>query len=189
MSKKEIQTPENWSWKITSEDIERIKGHDVERLNAVFMANYDRIRAMAGAYCRNHYKMEFVDDCVNQVYVEFASYGFETNGSMFWDVRHSFFRACLYSKCRSLDEPLKGRKDDEGARLGELIPDPNPTSEEQAEMRETKEESAPRIFNIILEIAEREQANGAFSEEKIRSLVEYVFPTYYYEEIKEMAGC
>lgn len=43
---REIPTPENWHWKITPEDVIKIKAFDRETINRVYFDNYDKFKSM-----------------------------------------------------------------------------------------------------------------------------------------------
>ncbi len=151
------------------------------------MANYDKFRSMAYKFCAKHRRLDLVDDCVNQVYIDFSLYAFKDTLTMYWDIKYSFLRACLFARdCVSLETPLS---DEDGGTFGDIIADNSPTAQERIEMRETITESAPKIFSLLREIFNREQRRqGVLTEKNIKTLVEYIFPTYRYEEIRRLAG-
>ena len=109
-----------WHWKITPEQIERIKANDRETVNSVYLDNLLTFRKMAFKYCRNARKWDCVGDCVNQIYVDLTDYDFTDTKTLFWSIYKSFRRACMSVRVPvvSLDKPLL---DEEGATFGDMI--------------------------------------------------------------------
>ena len=115
-----IQTPENWHWKITPEQIARIKVRDRDTVNQVYFDNLDKFKAMAYRYCRIHKQYSYFRDCVQQVYVDMMDYDYTDSRVLFWSIRHSFWRATgLTNKpFVSLDAPIL----DGNGVLSDIIP-------------------------------------------------------------------
>ena len=47
---RDIPTPENWHWKITPEDIEKIKANDRDTINRVYFDNLPKFEKIAKRY-------------------------------------------------------------------------------------------------------------------------------------------
>lgn len=113
-------TPQGWDWKITPEQIERIKQRDRDTVNQVYFDNLDRFKKMAYRYCRLRKAYSYFRDCVQQVYVDMINYDYSNSRSLFWSIRHSFWYAIGITRTPviSLDEPIF---DGDGV-LSDIIP-------------------------------------------------------------------
>ncbi len=114
--------PTGWHWKITPEQIEKIKQRDRDTVNKVYFANLEKFKRMAYRYCCIRKQYSFFRDCVQQIYVDMLYYDYSDSRTLFWSIKRSFFRACGLSKyCRkSLDEPI-GDSDSDSV-LADIIP-------------------------------------------------------------------
>ena len=102
------QTPDEWHWKITPEQIARIKAGDRETVDRVYMDNLDKFRAIAWRYCEDINRLDIVQDCIQQIYVDLPTYNFNDTGKLYWSIRNSFRAAGMLSRrpCVSLETPL-----------------------------------------------------------------------------------
>ncbi len=115
-----IQTPENWHWKITPEQIARIKVRDRDTVNQVYFDNLDKFKKMAYRYCRLAKQYSYFRDCVQQIYVDMMDYDYTDSRVLFWSIRRSFWRATGLTKkpSVSLDQPIL----DGNGVLSDIIP-------------------------------------------------------------------
>lgn len=110
-----------WHWKITPEQITKIKAGERETINRVYFDNLPTFERMARKYCRHFFRLyEFLGDCVNQIYVDMPDYDYNDALSLYFSIHASFARASLANRRRtvSLDLPVKEK---EGATLGDFI--------------------------------------------------------------------
>ena len=117
----EKYTPNGWHWKITPEQIEKIKERDRDTINKVYFDNYDKFERMAKRYCNILNRRELVDDCTQQIYADIMDYDYTDTRTLYHSIRHSFWAACGVGKCDivSLDETLY---DDGETTLGDILP-------------------------------------------------------------------
>ena len=87
-------TPTNWHWIITPEQIEKIKANDRDTLNNVYFDNYDKFKRMAKGYCYKIRRLDLLEDCIQQVYVDMANYDYTNALVLASCIKHSFWRAC-----------------------------------------------------------------------------------------------
>lgn len=116
-------TPQGWHWKITPEQIEKIKERDRDTVNKVYFDNYDKFERLAKWYCDIIKRRELVDDCTQQIYADIIDYDYTDTRTLFYSIRRSFWTAC---GCRttkydfvSLDETLY---DDGETILADILP-------------------------------------------------------------------
>lgn len=102
------ETPDKWHWKITPEQIARIKVGERETVNRVYMGNLGKFRAMAWRYCESINRLDIVQDCIQQIYVDLPAYNFRDTGKLYWSIRKSFRAAGMLTRrpCVSLETPL-----------------------------------------------------------------------------------
>lgn len=114
-------TPQGWHWKITPEQIEKIKERDRDTVNAVYFDNYDKFKSMAKRYCDIIRRRELVDDCIQQIYADMVDYDYTDARTLFYSIRRSFWTACGVGKVDvvSLDETLY---DDGETTLADILP-------------------------------------------------------------------
>lgn len=113
--------PPYWHWKITPEQIEKIKGRDRDTVNKVYFDNLDKFKRMAYRYCGLKKQYSYFSDCVQQIYVDLIGYDYSNSRTLFHSIKHSFYRATGFSKYvqRSLDEPIG--KNSRGGVLGDIL--------------------------------------------------------------------
>ncbi|MCI9405033.1 MAG: hypothetical protein HFJ21_06995 [Clostridia bacterium] len=105
--------PTGWHWKITPEQIERIRQRDRDTVNQVYFDNLDKFKAMAYRFCGLRKFYDDFQDCVQQIYIDLVNYDFTNSKRLFWSIRGSFYRVC-YSRYRyvSLSTPIMNGIDD-----------------------------------------------------------------------------
>ena len=142
--------PSGWHWKITPEQIEKIKERDLDTVNQVYFDNLDKFKAMAYNFCYSREVSYCFEDCVQQVYVDLLDYDFSNSKRLFWSIRNSFYRACppLLSGTVSLFTPIKGADD---IALMDCI---EALDEVDAEQRKQEQER-----HVLAIIAEQKQLN------------------------------
>lgn len=130
--------PTGWHWKITPEQIAKIKANDRATINEVYLSNYAKFIRIAKNYCRRVKRSQFWIDCVNQIYVDLPLYNYSDTNSLYLSMKRSFRYACgfpknCYNVCvLSLDLPVYGDDgDDDLKTLGELIGVTDTTDEER----------------------------------------------------------
>ena len=135
--------PDGWHWKITPEQIEKIKERDRDTVNKVYFDNLDKFKRMAYKYCRNSKQYSFFKDCIQQIYVDMLYYDYTNSQTLFWSIRRSFHRAVGLPRVPilSLDLPFKYDSD---LTLADLIP-----SNESLECEIDREEKNRRVLEII----------------------------------------
>ena len=101
-------TPDKWHWKITPEQIAKIKAGERETVNRVYMDNLDKFRRIAWRYCDSIKRLDIVLDCIQQIYIDLPVYDFTDTGKLYWSIRKSFRAAGMLTRrpCVSLDAPL-----------------------------------------------------------------------------------
>lgn len=62
-----------WHWKITPEQIEKMKENDRETVNEVYADNLKKIRAIGYGFCRRARCFSCYEDFLQQVYIDFAT--------------------------------------------------------------------------------------------------------------------
>ncbi len=88
-----ITTPESWHWDISPEDVKKLNAVDRDTINRVYFANFKKFERIANKYCRFVIRNpSYIDDCVQQIYVDLPLYDYTDNGTLF---------ACLMRSCRS----------------------------------------------------------------------------------------
>lgn len=72
---RDIPTPENWHWKITPEDIEKIKANDRDTINRVYFDNLPKFASVARGYIwrsravGRYIDLSYVQDIINEIYL------------------------------------------------------------------------------------------------------------------------
>lgn len=118
---RDIPTPENWHWKITPEDIEKIKANDRDTINRVYFDNLPKFAKVAGKYVHGKRAMRFsvdksiIEDIKQQFYIDLPTYNFTNALTLYSGLRRTcanlvFGRSVLTD---SIDEQLfdEGRAD------------------------------------------------------------------------------
>ena len=115
---KAIPVPGNWHWAITPEDVNGLKAVDRETVNRVYFANYDKFCKCAYNFCRKRNKFSYVDDCVQQIYLDLPLYDY-TNALTFFRGLTKTFIHCSYWGFRSVSffSPVGRNKDGEDLLL------------------------------------------------------------------------
>ncbi len=100
--------PSGWHWKITPEQIEKIKANDRDTINQVYFDNLKQFKKMAYKYCGENKLYSFFRDCVQQVYLDLPLYRFDSCFELSFSIKNSFARACMSCKrvLLSLDKLL-----------------------------------------------------------------------------------
>ncbi len=132
-----------WHWRIMPADIEKIKANDRETINRVYFGNLEKFRRMALKFCFQCRNYDFLEDCINQIYIDMTEYDYSSRLSLWWSIQASFRRASIVTRFAplSLDKPLS---DDTEATLYDLIPAPETDEEEERE-------HAQNVLEIIAE--------------------------------------
>ena len=114
-------TPTGWHWKITPEQIEKIKERDRDTVNQVYFDNLDKFKRIAYRFCRNTKRLSYYLDCVQQIYVDILDYDFSCARKLYWSLYHSFYRAVGYTRYNtvSLDKAIF---DDNDATFHDIMP-------------------------------------------------------------------
>ncbi len=101
--------PTGWHWKITPDQIEKIKKRDRDTVNQVYFDNLDKFKMMAYRFCGIRRVYSIFQDCVQQIYVDMCDYDYTNRRTLFWSIRHSFYK-CRYSRFDevSLSTPIGG---------------------------------------------------------------------------------
>ena len=81
-----------WHWKITPEQIERLKAKDIETLNKVYFDNLEKFKRIGITFCLKARDFYFYDDFLNQVYVDLPFYHFENLSKFYMSLNTSFKR-------------------------------------------------------------------------------------------------
>lgn len=139
------KNPTNWHWKITPEQIPKIKANDRDTINRVYFDNLSTFRAMAGKYCRHTQLFDFFEDCIQQIYVDLPKYRYDDAKALYWGIRTSFIFASLANRhcCASLDARLSDDEDENLTLLDCIGVDGFKESEER--------EQARNVLSIIAE--------------------------------------
>lgn len=102
-------TSQGWHWKITPEQIEKIKQRDRDTVNQVYFDNLEKFKRMAFKFCGEHKLYSYFKDCVQQIYADMLYYDYSNSLRLFCSIRTSFYRATMDSvRAISLDEPIFG---------------------------------------------------------------------------------
>lgn len=169
-----------WHWKITPDQIERLKAKDIGTLNKVYFDNLETFKRIGLSFCRKaHRDFYYYDDFLNQVYVDLPSYNFKDTFSFYYCLIKSFKRCRKWLRgLISIETPIKGFDD---LLLGDSIADDEDMVEE-LEQAEAVKEFAPKFFEVIEKVTGRNE-----NDEVIRDLAEYVFAGYTYSQILSLA--
>ena len=92
-----IPTPENWHWAITPEDVKKIKMVDRETIDRVYFANYEKFCKCAYRFCYDKGKLSYVEDCIQQVYLDLPTYDYSDARTFYHGLLQTFRRCTL--KC------------------------------------------------------------------------------------------
>lgn len=165
--------PTGWHWKITPEQIEKIKERDRDTINKVYFDNLEQFKKMARGYCNRNGLYGFYEDCLNQIYVDLSDYDFTTSCELAFSIKNSFARACMSCKrvVLSLDKKLN-----DGVRVyGDTI-----VIEDTAERDFEDKESARHALELIA-------AQTHLSERNKDILTAYAFGCLAYRGLFEYA--
>lgn len=122
-------TPSGWHWKITPEQIEKIKARDRDTVTTVYFDNLDKFKRMAKRYCACVHRKDYVQDCLQQVYIDLPEYNYADIGVLHFSIKRSFRQACCLpslgvplQNILSLNTPLYGDdSDDDVKTLADFI--------------------------------------------------------------------
>lgn len=168
-----------WHWKITPEQIERLKAKDIETLNKVYFDNLEKFKRIGLSFCCKSRNYDFYGDFLNQVYVDLPFYRFDNLGTMYSSLRRSFKRCRMWSSYEiSIETPIDGTDE---LTLGDSVEDGEDIAD-RTERAEAVEEFAPKFFNVVQKITGKDE-----NDEELRELVEYVFTGYTYAQILRLA--
>lgn len=95
-----------WHWKITDEQVERLKAGDLEARNEIYFDNLYMFRIVTVNYLHKKRCLQFVEDCVQQIYVDLDTFIYNDRGSFYFSLIHSFNRVIGYIPYHSLDAPV-----------------------------------------------------------------------------------
>lgn len=142
-----IKTPSNWHWAITYEEIAQIKAGNRKAVDKVFFDNYSKFRAIAINYCRKKFKTDFIDDCVNQIYIDLPRYDFTDCREFYFSLLDSFIAASSleFGRVCSYDTPIKSEKGD-NLTLADMLGE-----EPKIFEKEEQEESARAVLEMLSE--------------------------------------
>lgn len=122
---RDIPTPENWHWKITPEDIEKIKANDRDTINRVYFDNLPKFAKVARGYIwrsravGRYIDFGYVQDIINEIYLRLPLCSF-VNVQHFYYSLLNICRFAVYgkvSRCKialSLDEDFAKNEKSEG---------------------------------------------------------------------------
>lgn len=140
-----IPTCENWHWKITAEDIAKIKANDRPTIDKVYFDNLESFRKCAYNFCRKHRAFDLFDDCLQELYITLPNWDYRNTKTLFWSIKRTFYNACLFEKIAfSLDEPL--REDSETTK-GEMLQAAEPSVTEN-----DQKESFKKLLNLLAKL-------------------------------------
>ena len=112
----ESPTPENWHWKITPEDVVKIKAVDRETINRVYFDNYNKFRSI----CFKRFP-SYWEDALQEIYV-ILPYCNYTNLRTFFGSILRRLEISIYGRSvrypLSLDKPLN---DETSTTFGDII--------------------------------------------------------------------
>ena len=100
--------PKNWHWKITPSQIARIGLNDRETINFVYFDNLPKFRKLAVKYCYHAQDFSFLEDCIQQIYIDLPRYDYTNTKTLFYSIKKSFRRASGLKRIHfiSLNEPV-----------------------------------------------------------------------------------
>lgn len=182
-------------WKITPEQISRIKNGEVQAMTEVFTDNYDRIKGMAYKYYLGFrdsgcYGLFEPEDLINQVFADMPYYRYDNALTMFMDIKYSFWgvdsggiRANRRSikRCLSLDVPIEEGNDE---TFGDLLPDTSPDVLDTLIREEDEINSMEVIFNTVKKTFNKLQITEKQKEIYTLYAIEMIFRNYTYEAVK-----
>ncbi len=92
---RDIPTPENWHWKITPEDIEKIKANDRDTINRVYFDNLPKFEKIAKRYIWRlrasniTVDMSNAEDITQQIYLDLPYYTFDNALKFYYSIRRT----------------------------------------------------------------------------------------------------
>lgn len=107
-------TPENWHWAITPQQINEIKQGNRDIIDQVYFDNLPTLRKVVFSFCCKRDKQQFVDDCLQQIYIDLPNYNYKNVQTLFWSIKRSCYYAYGYRQSEirayvSLDSPLQSK--------------------------------------------------------------------------------
>lgn len=158
---KEPATPSNWHWAITPQQVAEIKQGNRQTVNEVYFDNLAKLRRVCSNFCYKRNKTQFVEDCLQQIYIDLPKYSFKNTLTFFWGIKHSCFYAWGFRQSDvkayvSLDSPIQSkgnkRQEDTDNTLADLIGAVDVDENEIAEQDK-------RVLTILdsLNLSEREK--------------------------------
>ena len=174
------KTPgKGWHWKITPEQIEKLKAKDIETLNKVYFDNLEKFKRIGKALCFKARDFSYYEDFINQIYIDLPFYNFENLSRFYMSLIISFKRCRNFSKYEiSIDTPISGTDE---LTLGDTLRGVEDIAE-QTERAEAVKEFAPKFFKVIEKVIGNET-----KAEDLRELAEYVFTGYTFAQITRLA--
>lgn len=184
-------------WKITPEQISRIKNGEVQAMTEVFTDNYDRIKKMACKFYWLKKKLGYqffyeIDDLVNQVFADMQYYYYRNALSMFMDIKASFLRIGIggfkvgyhkNTKSISLDTPIKPNEND-SPTIGDFLASNLPDPLEQMIKEEDEINSMEKIVQTVVKTFARVKISQRRREIYTAEIIEDIFRGYTYETVK-----
>lgn len=201
---------------------ERIAVGDVAAVGEFIEQNRKKLTGMARRVLRNYPNVipanEYeVDDCINQICVDFPYYDFTDGRTLAFSIFRSFigiahggYRKNLFGRANfrtlSLDKPAsvsqRSGDTEDGETLGERMQSNEPTPYEIVAEREHVEEIAPRFYYEIKRLfgGDDEKSDGATVGEILAAregekppydpfcdVIEEIFKGYLFEQVRAMA--
>ena len=143
------------TWKITSEQADKIKRFDIEVLNKVYFDNLQYIKRLSACIGRYKRIYSYFEDLVQQAYIMLPYCSFTDDKALTKSLCRLLRKTVFSRPCVSLDKPIgKGKKPDEenSNTLGDLIGVDGFKGTEFAEILPVDtEENLQSALNIITE--------------------------------------
>lgn len=119
---REIPGPGTWHWKISPEDVEKIKKGDRETIDRVYFDNYKKFYKFAYRFCRDKNRLSYVEDCIQEVYLDLPMYDYSNVKTFFRGLLRTFI-CCSFNRIRtvSLFSPIGRNKDGEEFTLIDVL--------------------------------------------------------------------
>ena len=152
-------TPTNWHWIITPEQIEKIKANDRDTINKVYFDNYDKFKRIAFNKCLKWHCLQFIDDCIQQVYLDLPKYNFTDGRRLFNSICKSFHIACGHNgiKAFSLDAPKGGNNENKQTLFDYLADNVGADFYEQKREQHENERHALNIIAAQTQLSDKDK--------------------------------
>lgn len=104
--------PPYWHWAITCEQIAEIKKGNRTTIDKVYFDNFAKFKNVAYKFCMSHYKKGFINDILQQIYLDLPSYNFSDTRAFYFSFRRTIIDVVYSSlKTFSYDRLLAGTED------------------------------------------------------------------------------